>query len=392
MSIMASNIRRNLLKYSFPRLTGTEHEKKALKLIQDAITDLGCEYEQQMFNFTSFFSRIYPKIGFLLGFIVIFTFFLKIKTPIVPISAIIILMIYIVLFAITRRPEKIPIGKKLDSSNVYVKIDSKNGSSDYNVFFICHLDSKGQRISIFHRIRAIRYWVFSLIVLMPIIFVKMFSSVVIEIALFFSGMVPFFINSICTALILINTTNNQSPGAIDDGTGIACVYELLSYYSAPQNRLEKINLWFVFTGAEECGTMGIRFFYEKIKEYDRKRSIIFNFDSIAQNIYIYPGRNRSSLITKVTEKFFNNDIGVKIKTNPKKLSFGSHSDGYFLKKKGFQGFGIGDMECYRFIHSKLDSVDKINPEILKNLCELITINLKDFNDNSIIYNTTDTSN
>jgi hypothetical protein len=42
-----------------------------------------------------------------------------------------------------------------------------------------------------------------------------------------------------------------------------------------------------------------------------------------------------------------------------------------MKKKGFDGIGIGDMDCYKYIHSINDTSDKIDYSILKKLCEVI---------------------
>jgi hypothetical protein len=88
------------------------------------------------------------------------------------------------LFTITRKPERIKIGKKLNSANLYVKLGlmPKNEESEINkiddnkrekgVLFFCHLDSKGQRFSILARIRTIRVWVFSSLTIIIMIVCK----------------------------------------------------------------------------------------------------------------------------------------------------------------------------------------------------------------------------
>ncbi|MHA1104439.1 MAG: M28 family peptidase [Promethearchaeota archaeon] len=90
----------------------------------------------------------------------------------------------------------------------------------------------------------------------------------------------------------------------------------------------------------------------------------------------------SEQIYTIFNMFLKNSKGLTIKRNPKKIYFGSHSDGYYLKKKGFQGIGFGDLESYMYIHSIQDTVDKIDSSLLKRLCEMIIDNLIVF-DNQI---------
>jgi hypothetical protein len=73
--------------------------------------------------------------------------------------------------------------------------------------------------------------------------------------------------------------------------------------------------------------------------------------------------------------FLKNKKGIEIKRNPKKIYFGTYSDGYYLKKKNFNGIGMGDLESYEYIHSVHDTVDKVDVPLLKNLCEMIIDNL-----------------
>ena len=60
--------------------------------------------------------------------------FLNFKTIIIPISSILILLLLGFLFTITRKPERRKIGKKLNSANLYIKLDlkSKNEESEIN--------------------------------------------------------------------------------------------------------------------------------------------------------------------------------------------------------------------------------------------------------------------
>ena len=381
------HLKENLTTFSFPRLSGTDGEKKALNIASSKVEDLNLKPLTQNFVFSTFFGRTYPKIVFSLGFTVLFLFYLNIKAVIISLFFLIIFVILGLLFVLARKPEFIRLPKKLNSSNLYVKLDSKPkinkseikkddlNSQERCVLFLCHLDSKGQRFSIRGRIRIIRTWVFSGLIIIFVFIFKNYIFTPFSLLFYIIGIFPITINFISTILFLLNTTNNESNGAIDNASGIACVLELLTYFANPESRLKHYNLWFVFTGTEECGTMGIRNFYYKLTGVNKDQSIVLNFDAIAKNTYFFPSKKMTDQVYTIFNMFLKNTKGLEIKRNPKKIYFGSYTDGYHLKKKNFNGIGIGDLESYEYIHSIHDTVDKVDVSLLKNLCEMVVDNL-----------------
>lgn len=383
-----SRIKKNLENFSFPRLSGTDFEKKAFNLALQEVKALNLKPISQEFNFSTFYSRIYPKLSLFFLFLIILMLYLNIRAIIFPIILLIACGILITLFFYTRNPENFKKGKILPSQNLIVKIEDGKKKNNFQniILFCCHLDSKGQRISILTRIRASRYYLFSILVAFILILIKNFILPQLSLLFYIMGLFPLIINGIAASLIIINSTNNDSNGAIDNASGIACVLELIQYYLNPDSRLKHFNVWFVFTGAEECGTMGIRHFYNEFSLINKELSIIFNFDAIAKNICLFPGKNISENIHDLYVQLLNNDGDLKISSYYRKVHVGSHSDGYFLKKKNFQGFGIGDMESYRYIHSIHDTVDKVDEKILAKLCKVITTSLKKYDANLNINN------
>jgi len=376
----------NLETFSFPRLSGTDGERKAFKIAKEKISKLEVKPVIQDFTFSTYFGRAYPKIAFSLGFLLILIMFLNIESLVFFITTMIILLTFLFLFLIAKNPEKIKFGKKLNSQNIFVKLSSKskdNETNDKNILFLCHLDSKGQRFSIRTRIRAIRLWVFSGLAISIVIILKNYIFIQFSLFFYIIGAIPLFLNLIATILIFLNTTNNISRGAIDNASGIAVVLELLTYYTNKDHNLNQYNLWFIFTGIEECGTMGIRHFYNnEIKSIDRTKARIFNFDAIGKNVYIFPNKWLVKNNSKLLNSFVKNRSKLNFKRNPKKIYFGTHTDGSFLAKKGFIGIGFGDMDSYEYMHSINDTIDKVNAALLARLCETITISLKDLGINS----------
>jgi len=190
------------------------------------------------------------------------------------------------------------------------------------------------------------------------------------------GICPLLLNFIASMIIDLNSTNNSSQGAVDNASGIACNLELLNYYSIQKNRLSNYDVWHLFTGAEECGTMGIKHFYNNLKNYNPKESIAFNFESIAKHVYLFPGGKEGPNAQDIDNLLINNTRNLRIHHYITNRVLGTHSDGGYLGNKGFQGYGIGEVEAYEYMHTPNDTLDKIDTVTLKNLCLVLTDSLK----------------
>jgi hypothetical protein len=386
MIIDELNIKKNLEEFSFPRLSGTIHERKAFDLAYHKILDLNLKPQVQEFEFSTFYSRSYPKIGFISGFLLLLLFFINVSLA--SIALIIVSPILLFLFIVMRTPENVKFYKKLKSANLFVRLKArkspnKNKSNNPRkiIVFSCHLDSKGQKLSILARVRSMRAWFFSTLITIFIILLKELTPSNLNLIFIFLGSIPLSINLIATILIGMNTTKNSSYGAIDNASGIVCVLELLKYYSNENNRLENVDSWFVFTGCEETGTMGIRNLYKKLKVFDRNLLMLVNFDSVGRGVTIYDSIFKPEGYNEFYNNFLNNRVDLDIIQKSKKINFGTHSDGTYIKKKMYQGVEFGDLSIYKYMHSKEDTIDKVNTNNLKRLCELIIENVKIYYEN-----------
>jgi len=378
--IKADRIKRTLETFSFPRLSGTEGEKNAFKIIENKVNELNLNPQGQDFTFSTFYARVYPKIGFSLGFWLLFICFLNIKDIFMQINLILIFTVLIILFIITRKSERIKIGNKLNSQNLFVKFplnhvenNIMNIKDGYNIFLFAHVDSKSQRFSILARVKFLRLWVRSFILSIFLILLYNFIIIHYYTWFFIFLIIPLGMNFISTLFILLNTTNNNSSGSIDNGSGVSCLFEILYHYRESNLNLKNHDLWFVFTGAEECGTCGIRYFYEMIKYFNKEKTIFINFDAIAQGLVIYSSFNEKNIYYKPFKKVFQypKNLRVILHSKRKFLAF-ARSDGYFLRIKGFKGISFGDNVPYKFIHSKNDTPDKVDCVHLEKLCNLVT--------------------
>ena len=378
-----NRIKENLEIFSFPRLSGTDHEKKAFTILKNKIDELHLKSSVQNFSFSTFYPRIYPKIASVLTFWILFILYLNIQGYFTFINFIIVFLIFIPLYIITRKPEKIRIGKVLDSQNLYIKISPNTGErnsvninfneKENNIFLMSHIDSKGQRFTTITRGKIFRIWIYSFLICFIFLILRDLFIPQFILLFYIIGTILLTINLVSTIFILLNTTNNKSNGALDDASGISCVFELLNYYKNPERRLKNFKMWFIFTGAEECGTTGIRNFYNTIKEFNRNTTLALNFDSIGQEPIIFSSTDENYPYYQIYKKFFEESKEFNAKLNAKRpLIAIARSDGSFLYHKGFRGMGFGDIKVYKYLHSINDTLDKVDPLILKKLCLLIT--------------------
>jgi hypothetical protein len=380
--IEEKRIKENLTAFSFPRLSGTEFEKKIFNLAKQKIENLNFTPSVQKFSFSTFYSRIYPKASIVLLFWLQLTLFLNIYWIFTFLSLFLSLIILLLLITFTRNPENIKFGKILDSQNLYIKLAMKSTNkkkginSDKNILLFSHLDSKGQLLPIKFRIQLYYTWSFSFTFGILINTINSLILMGAYLWLFIIGVIILGINLISTIIITINSTNNKSKGAIDNASGVSCVLELLRYYSNPEFRLDNYNLWFVFTGAEESGTMGVRNFYQLIKDFNRETTYTINFDSIAKRFILYDHGLLNNKNYKSYNFILENKDTIRME-RAHKIYIGTYSDGLFLLNKKFQGLGAGDKSGQKYVHSINDTIDKVDPKVLKKLCQFITILLKD---------------
>ncbi|MFX1501970.1 MAG: M28 family peptidase, partial [Promethearchaeota archaeon] len=318
----------NLKEFSFPRLSGTEFEKRSFNLAKNKLEELDLIPTIQEFSFSTFYSRLYPKISIILFNWLLIILFLNLDLIFNIVNLVLFFILIIVLISLTRNPERLRLGRKFYSQNLFVNLSSqsKDKTSEKNIFLFSHLDSKGQAFSIKTRIQLYFIWIISFLLALIIIILNSFFLLKVFLSLTIIAFFILAINCIATVLILVNATNNKSNGAIDNASGITCVLELLNYYSNPNNRPYNYDLWFVFTGAEESGTMGIRNFYRYIRYFDREKTFIINFDSIAQSISLWD----HGLLNNKNFKSFNyilenKEIMKLEKTH--RIYIGTYSDG-----------------------------------------------------------------
>jgi hypothetical protein len=383
MSFNEQRIQKNLKRLSFPRLSGTKSEKEVSKLIENKIKELNLQPKIQDFKFSTFYSRIYPKIAFSLASWDLLIIYLNISNLFTIIAFLASVFLFFPFFYLTRNPEKIRIGKILNSKNIYIKLkgvsegimnhESGNTQNPSNcevrdIILMAHMDSKGQKISARTRFISITLWTISLLILIVLFIFRGIFFFIYDIFTIIA-LFPLIINILVTIVFLVNTTNNQSKGVVDNASGVAVLLEILEFYANNEDKIKDANLWFVFTGAEESGTMGIRNFQKLIDHLDRKTTIVHNFESLGKSVAIFISKNNEINNPNYLNDFESKAKSYHFRTYRSSISSGVHTDGIYMFQKNYNLFEFGSTEVGKYMHSKTDSLDNVDIQMLIKLRE-----------------------
>jgi hypothetical protein len=376
-----------LEQFSYPRLAGSEGDKKAINEVAEVFQGLGFkknEVKIEEFTFSDFYSTILIKLIMMLSLmdmllIQIFIFFAPFYNFFVIAGSAI--PIYFLLKGLNH-PEDTGFvakywGNMIETKNVFVKIPAKDKSQEKvgNIVFSGHIDTKSQAYATAWRIVVYRVWLFS----------GFFTAFFLGLDLIFNQNWLKIAVSISIAVIMANniilmllTTSNKSPGAIDNASGMSCAFEIARYFKA--NPLDNYNVWVCQFGAEELGTMGSRNFVNNYeKEFEKGKVFQFNFDMIGykgvkygvqmMESYGIPKRNISVILTKCLKQAAK-ELDLEIEGFY--LSTGAHLDSVPFHQRNWDAIDIVTREGAIVAHTKRDIPDNIDKEILRNAC-LITV-------------------
>ncbi|MFX1277013.1 MAG: M28 family metallopeptidase [Promethearchaeota archaeon] len=384
--------------FSFPRLSGTEGEQKAVELTIKNFKDIGYKDDQiirEPFQFSDFYSTTLVQLIMImcLTFYLILLVVAYIDTIIAIIFITMIAIIVILIIRGLKHPETgfwgEYFGKTYSSTNVFVKIPAKknNPGNVGDLIISAHLDSKSQSFKTAWRIVLYRIWLFGSVLLgslyIAYIILGFFLynlrnfNLVFQIFIWSSTALVSFSN----IMLLFLTTHNKSPGSLDNATGMAIVFELSSYFR--DNPLENFNLWFCQFSAEELGTMGSRIFVNAREENFKKGKIFqINLDMISsakhsakknnvgylKSYGIFPRRNISPLLGKFLDKAA---MEEKLLIDGFHLSTGAHTDSVPFHLRGYDAVDITTRSAALYTHDITDTPDKVDPQILSDACKIV---------------------
>ncbi|MBY9007615.1 MAG: M28 family peptidase [Candidatus Lokiarchaeota archaeon] len=378
----------------FPRLAGTESEEKAVKITIDKFSKIGFtkdEINREPFQFSNFYSTLLIRLISMINLIFLLTIVLLIYIQLYA-SLLIFSGLFIITLLIIRalkNPESPKIwgkyyGQMFNATNVYVKIPGKeiNNKKMGDIIISAHLDTKSQSFKTKWRIVIYRIWFFNGIILIIFYFLFLlmaFGNIKINIRLLEIGIwSPTIIISIMNLLLISLNTHNKSPGALDNATGMAIVFELSSYFL--KNPLNSYNLWFCQFSAEELGTMGSRVFLNTHeREINKYKIFQINLDMIScknhRHNRIEYRKSYGLFPRKIIAPVLNNYFEQNAKENQIKihgfhLTTGAHTDTIPFHLRDYEAIDIVTRAAAMWSHTKKDTIDKIDSKVLKDGCIL----------------------
>ncbi len=366
-------------RLAFPRLIGSEGEKKAIEMVVDEFSKAGYNsINRQKFK-TSFHNLIYSRYIFLIlgsGLIL-----LALSIYITPILTLGLLVLAIFL---SFKALKVATSTKIKSSknaknnyeteNIWVELKSKN--SNCKVIFMGHWDSKSQLFPTSTRVMIFLIFTFSSLILYLLYFILSLLKIFINFNLVILNNI---LLDICIIIALIgalnyfNKTKNNSPGAFDNAAAVGSVIELARYYK--KNPTSNTDLLFLSTGSEELNLGGAIHFIQKFKdEFDKNTTFFINLDFIGGSELIRLtssyGIPRKSSSKKLNKLFLESAKEQKIKIKDIYAPTGVWSDYMPIVQEGFEACWLGSEPGLKYVHTDKDNMDLISKRGLKNILNL----------------------
>ena len=377
--------RKVIKEISVPRMVGTRGEKEVAQVLERILTDAGISYRVEEFSGGTFHMRVLNRLFFpLIGCIMISIFFLNLYGFWIEafILAIIGMCISLQLhnlipwvLARTRNVGKVLKSKNFTFQTPIVESQSTSGIQK-DVYFIAHWDSKSERLPIWclflititgeylNLLYCIHYILGTLIgflIAPPNPWVFLWGAIV----------------GVFSLSQLFNSMGNESPGALDDASGVGLCIALETYFQAfppPCN----VRVTFVLTGMEEFGDRGARAFLEKHRnEFSKDHTHFIVLDTIGDGNTVY--HNKHGLFPV---KEFDAEISLAIKNiikdAPDRFSHIKHlylppspviTDHLPFHQAGFKTLII-ESSTFK-THSSRDVVEAIDPDQLRECMDLL---------------------
>lgn len=263
-------------QFCFPRLVGTDGEKKAASIIKKTLSELGYQVQEENF---SIFKTPWGYTRFLM---VLSLFLLGIARLLLSFSPALSCFIILLLIAsgvgggrgwlwFVSKEGSHAISS---SENIWVDLPPSATESYSRLFFCAHYDSKSQTLRLKSRIYWLGTGLGSLVLLLIVFLGYTFSP-----SMWLCSMANLLtlLGAVAGFRLMIVKTGNESPGALDNASGVGMVLACAEYFA--QNPPANFSIRFLFLGAEEYGLQGA-VYHVKNHADEWLSPWIINFDGV----------------------------------------------------------------------------------------------------------------
>lgn len=355
---------------AFNRSASTVGETKAIFYIEKELKNEGIESTLEYFDWTGP-TRILMRTSYL----ILITYLLISRL-------ILVLVIYLVLKFSNEKTRDLSLIKRDSSKNIYTSIPAKYKDPNRPVvIFSAHYDSISANIS--YKTQIFIFLIYRLIITFFILVVLIFSVWLTFDLLQVFPLPPNIVEIIAivslfgifSSLPILYLVFKEKPSScsIDNASGVAILIELAKLFD--KNPLEKMDLYFIWTGAEEWGLKGSKnfcseHFGELKQKYDLKKSININIDMVGTYIGLIDkaGIKIRRKMNKNLNEIFEataNTLSIPLKRYNKILEPKSDHKTFrsFARRarKRLQIVFFHSSNDSKFIHSNRDTPDKCSP-------------------------------
>lgn len=364
-------------KYCFPRKTGTNSLEKARDIIFKELKGSISNASIEKFRFRNELKRVSAILGVIilgLNLCQIFTW-LDLFVLSIVFAFVLLICIFVSFFRIG--PHLVCIFFKnqgpITGYNIIANLPAKRNEKQV-LLLGAHYDTKSTA-SIREKLFPIMFISILSTNLSAIVFgiVRLFtgySSVWFTIFLWIDAIVEFTSIAI---YIFYNPITNRSPGANDNGSGVAVILELAAIYV--ENPLEHLSLIFAIFDGEEIGLQGSSAFaHFHGQELLQRNTSMVNFDMVAGKLPLkifmrggLPSINHGEKLYPIFEKAIKNNQELKNLQDQEKIILNAKSIDLESDHVPFCFLGLPSVSfaTKSKIHSEVDNWDAIIPETLK---------------------------
>jgi hypothetical protein len=304
------------VKLSFPRYADSRGEEEALNYIKENLQKTGWKLREEEFFIPLTPTPLFRLILSGILFIVIFFGFFAPSLPFLA-SAFYFLSFLFLLFSFRVWLSLIHSDfyhrkKGSKKSKNLIAFQEKKDLKKKKVFLVAHHDSKSQSLSLPFRAIITLFLSVSLILSAFLCFLYGLKSYgLLEIERFYFYLNISNILSVCTLLLLIvNRTENKSPGSMDNASGVGVLLELGQILI--KHPLKNLDIHLLFTGAEEEGLIGASAFIKNNEIELNKEDIFLNIDSVSdKKVFVSLNRKKEKDLLDVI-KNVSKEQGEKI--------------------------------------------------------------------------------
>ncbi|MHA1732137.1 MAG: M28 family metallopeptidase [Promethearchaeota archaeon] len=368
---------------SFPRLLGTDGEKKAQELIMETLGEIGVEFSDEPVPWsTAPWMLVLPLMCTLGIGSSFFTLYLMKFLPQWTFVGLLALVATVGGFGYALASGKAYFwgaDQNAPSKNFVARIPPKSGRAERMVVYSSHYDTKSQSVPAGWRVAFIMFAGLGLLGFFACALVVQVAALVgsagnaFTSGAFSAGIVFLAVLTFGAAGTASVRLGNRSPGTIDNATGVGVCVGLAKHFAS--NPLERVEVQVAMFTGEELGLYGARAYVAAhLAELREKKAVCLNYDGIKAPLRYLARLGSMRMDAPAYKPFFDalldasSEAGVPLQKVS--IPFGVWTDSIPFVKVGIPSTTIISLLGANYVHTSGDNVDKLDAGSLAQAVDL----------------------